>query len=194
MSVTLIRPAANPDAARWLLSTGVDWWDLVRYGPPGFEAYARVAFPQISETEDEEAAGPAADPVRTALSTLSAYTTTPTSGYAAIWEGWVSGDPAPKAPRIQVPHRTMLLFAGPVESLRDSPALAWYGAAVEVFQEPHLVWPEDRAWCLACEVDEEIEFTVGGSADALEGLARVLPGAVRPVQYGDPTQTYRDPA
>ncbi|RMB58715.1 hypothetical protein EAX62_11280 [Tessaracoccus antarcticus] len=23
---------------------------------------------------------------------------------------------------------------------------------------PHLVWPEDRAWCLACEVDEEIEF------------------------------------
>ena len=26
--------------------------------------------------------------------------------------------------------------------------------------EPHLVWPEDQAWCLACEVDEEVEFTV----------------------------------
>jgi hypothetical protein len=27
------------------------------------------------------------------------------------------------------------------------------------------VWPEDQAWCLACEVDEEIEFTVGCSLD-----------------------------
>ena len=86
----------------------------------------------------------------------------------------------------------MLLFTGPVDVLRDAPGLAWYGSAEGLYQEPHLVWPEDQAWCLACEVDEEIEFTVGCSAAAYQGLAEALPGAVRRVQYGDPVPTYRD--
>jgi hypothetical protein len=88
----------------------------------------------------------------------------------------------------------MLLFTGPVEALRDAPALAWYGSAAGVGQEPHLVWPEDQAWCLACEVDEEIEFTVGCPCEASQALARALPGAVRRVRYGEPAPMYRDPA
>jgi hypothetical protein len=86
-----------------------------------------------------------------------------------------------------------LLFTGPVGLLRDAPALAWYGSA-KGYQEPHLVWPEDQAWCLACEVDEEIEFTVGCSVDAFQGLAGALPGAVRRVHYGEETPLYRDRA
>jgi hypothetical protein len=88
----------------------------------------------------------------------------------------------------------MLLFTGPVQVLRDAPALAWYGSAAGVAQEPHLVWPEDHAWCLACEVDEEIEFTVGCSGETSQALARALPGAVRRVRYGEPAPVYRDPA
>jgi hypothetical protein len=87
----------------------------------------------------------------------------------------------------------MLLFTGPVGVFRDAPALAWYGSA-QGYQEPHLVWPEDQAWCLACEVDEEIEFTVGCSLDASQALDRTLPGAVRRVHYGEPAPLYRDPA
>jgi hypothetical protein len=87
----------------------------------------------------------------------------------------------------------MLLFTGPVEALRDASALAWYGSATGVGQEPHLMWPDDRAWCLACEVDEEIEFTVGCSGDASRALAQALPGAVRTVRYGEPAPMYRDP-
>ena len=86
----------------------------------------------------------------------------------------------------------MLQFTGPVEVLRDAPALAWHGAGRN-YQEPHFVWPEDRAWCLACEVDEEIEFTVGCADDASEALIEALPGAVRRVHYGDPAPLYRDP-
>jgi hypothetical protein len=89
-------------------------------------------------------------------------------------------------------YRAMLLFTGPVEALRDAPALAWYGSAAGVGQEPHLVWPEDQAWCLACEVDEEVEFTVGYSEEASQALARALPGAVRRVRYGEPAPMYRD--
>ena len=87
----------------------------------------------------------------------------------------------------------MLLFTGPVGAFRDAPALAWHGPA-QRYQEPHLVWPEDQAWCLACEVDEEIEFTVGCSLDASQALDRTLPGAVRRVHYGEPAPLYRDPA
>jgi hypothetical protein len=185
--VTEVRPAATLDAARWLLRSDVDWSDLVRYGPPGFDVYVRIAFAQ--DPEGVEGEDPA---LRLALATLATYTATPASGYAAIWEGW-GGEPSPEAPRVPIPHRAMLLFTGPVGVLRDAPALAWYGSA-RGYQEPHLVWPEDQAWCLACEVDEEVEFTVGCSVDASQALARALPGAVRRVGYGDPAPLYRDPA
>ena len=154
--MTELRPAADLEAARWLLRPEIDWWDLVRYGPPGFEAYLRIAFVDDPNALDGE------DPaLRHALATLAGHTTTPDVAYAAIWEGW-GGDPSPEAPRIPIPHREMLLFTGPVQVLRDAPELAWYGSA-QGYQEPHLVWPADQAWCLACEVDEEIEFSVGCS-------------------------------
>jgi hypothetical protein len=187
--MTDLRSAASGDPARWLLRDQAQWWDLVRYGPPGFEVYVRVAF--VQGAVDVEPAGeyPA---LRAALTTLAQYTATPATAYAAIWEGWAGRDPAPDAPLVDIPNRAMLLFTGPVEVLRDAPALAWYGSA-QGYQEPHLVWPEDRAWCLACEVDEEIEFSVGCSADAAEALARVLPGGVRRVRYGELAPLYRDP-
>ena len=183
--MTNVRPAASPDAAHWLLRPDVEWWDLVRYGPPGFDAYVRIAFAQ-DPAEGEDPA------LRLTLATLATYTTTPATGYAAIWEGW-GGGPSPQAPRVPIPHRTMLLFTGPVGVLRDAPALAWYGSA-QGYQEPHLVWPEDQAWCLACEVDEEVEFTVGCSLEASQALARALPGDIRRVRYGDPAPLYRDRA
>jgi hypothetical protein len=152
--------------------------------------YVRIAFAQDADGVDPAGEQPA---LRVALATLASYTATRASGYAAIWEGWIGRVPAPQAPRVQIPHRVMLLFTGPVGVLRDAPALAWYGSA-QGYQEPHLVWPEDQAWCLACEVDEEIEFTVGCSVDASQALARTLPGAVRRVHYGEPAPLYRDPA
>jgi hypothetical protein len=72
-------------------------------------------------------------------------------------------------------------LTGPVEALRDAAALAWYGSAAGIAQEPHLVWPGAQVWCLACEVDEEIEFIVGCSEEASQALARALPGAIRRV-------------
>jgi hypothetical protein len=195
MSVTEIRPAANAYPARWLLRSDVDWRDLVRYGPPGFEAYVRIALPDYSGPDAGNPPGKApADPIRAALTVLGSCTATPAQGYAAIWEGWVSMQPAPRAPRVAIPNRAMLLFTGPVEALSDAPALAWYGSLAGGGTAPHLVWPQDQAWCLACEVDEEIEFTVGCSEEAAQALARALPGAVRRARYGEPAPLYRNPA
>ena len=149
----------------------------------------RIAF--TDEAEEAEVTGEEPG-VRAALATLARYTAAPASAYAAIWEGWTSDGQIPDAPRVDIPHRTMLLFTGPVEVLRDAPALAWYGSAEGCYQAPHLVWPEDQAWCLACEVDEEIEFTVGCSVEGAQALASALPGAVRRVRYGESASLYRD--
>ena len=115
--MTEVRPADNADAAQWLLRSDVGWWDLVRYGPPGFDVYVRIAFAQ-DPAEGEDPA------LRLALATLATYTATPATGYAAIWEGW-GGVPPPEAPRVLIPHRAMLLFTGPVgiTQRRSSPGL-----------------------------------------------------------------------
>ena len=190
--MTEVRPAANADEARWLLDADVFWGTLVRYGPPGFDVYVRIAFAAATDEVDAEGDVEFPSSLRSALATLAAHTTTPATGYAAIWEGW--GGPPPDAPRVDIPNRAMLLFTGALDALRDAPALAWYGSAANTYQEPHLVWPEDRAWCLACEVDEEIEFTVGCSGAAAQALDRALPGVVRRVPYGEAAPLYRDEA
>ena len=180
-----MRAATSPVPGRWLLAADADWWDLVRYGPPGFEAYVRVAF--------ADDAGPGEDPTsRRALATLAEHTSTPSRGYAAVWEGWGPPPPPAPAPVLEIPQRTMLLFTGQVRALRDAPALGWGRSAMTCHQEPHLVWPEDHAWCLACEVDEELEFSVGCSEAAATALAQALPGVVRRVRYGEPAPLYRE--
>jgi hypothetical protein len=165
-----------------VLRRDVGWMDLVRFGPPGFAAYVRIALPSDREN----------DPVREALSVLAGHTTTPDVGYAAVWEGWIGTPPPPGPPRLRVPNRTMLLVTGPLEALRYAPALTWFGSADGHLQNPHLVWPEDRAWCLACEVDEEIELSVGCTEEAAEALAEAMPGRVRHVAYGAAGPLYRD--
>lgn len=191
--VTGIRPAADAGAAQWLLRPDVDWWVMVRYGPPGFPVYARIAL----RADDHDDAGvppgePAVDRVRTALEVLASCTATPSQTYVALWEGWVTPPPpAPAAPSVPIPNREMLLFTGPVRALRDAPSVLWYGTADRSAVEPHLVWPADRAWCLACEVDEEIEFSVGCSEDALLALDSAMPGAVRRARYGEQAPVYR---
>ena len=78
MKVTGIRPAADADAGQWLLRSDVDWWSLVRYGPPGFDVYARIGFPLDSEANADNPSGEApVDAVRAALAILGPYTTTP---------------------------------------------------------------------------------------------------------------------
>lgn len=148
----------------------------------------RFSDPEVGVAREDEA-----DAVRIALTALAGFTSTPDEGFAAVWEGW-GGEPYPQAPRVGIPNRAMLLFTGHVGALRDAPALAWYCRADATYQDPHLVWPQDQAWCLACEVDEEIEFTVGCTEAASQSLRRALPDAVRQVRYGEPAPLYRDPA
>ncbi len=107
---------------------------------------------------------------------------------AAIWEGygWVQGGsavgvlsagplgatvehPPPAfgpevmaAPRLELPGRAYLLFRGPVRGV-----LPFFAAGELGFwgQTPNLLWPADRTWCVATEID--LDSTVVGGPRAL---------------------------
>lgn len=184
-NVTDVRPTDESSAAAaaaWLLpSAQADWATFVRFGPPGFDCYVRVPFAAADDPGE-------ADAMADVLALLATASTTPDEAYAAVWEGWVGGGTMPDAPRLDVLNRMMLLFTGSVTALRHAPSLAWFGDTGH-WAEPHLLWPADRAWLVACDVDEEIGFTVGCSR---ERATRLQQHGAREVAYGSPVPMYRD--
>jgi hypothetical protein len=135
------------------------------------------------------------DAMRTVLETLADHTATPCVAFVGIWDGWGHGV-VPGAPSVLVADRRLLLFTGPVAAMRDAHQFVWATPGNEpdtgILTEPDLVWPDDHAWCLACDVDEEVEFSVGCSVAAADALTVALPGLVRRVDYGEGAPLLRD--
>jgi hypothetical protein len=123
---------------------------------------------------------------------LAAHTTTPGVSWFCLWEGygylhpggtqWLVSAPRsmrwrrlrlwwlrrslrrrqryPRAgPRVQLPGRAYLLFKGSVVRARG-----WEDG-------PNLWWPEDRAWCVASEIDFPYTY-VGGSKALIDDILR----------------------
>jgi hypothetical protein len=119
---------------------------------------------------------------------LAAETTTPDRCWFCLWEGYGSGsrrglaapgqplqlypDPIPpqvrRGPRVSMPVRDYFLLTGPIDSVTRSTVLADDG------QTPNLSWPEDRAWCVASEIDLPWTYVAGSKE-----LAGRLPSNVR---------------
>ena len=113
--------------------------------------------------------------------------------FFALWEGhgWVdcrgSTPPRPSGypveildrPRLELPHRSYLLFSGP---LTESPLFVDpHGVGP---QSPNLFWPADRSWFVATEIDFDSTIVAG----SVELVAAVLaePGLEAwPVGPGD---------
>ncbi|MCO7218292.1 hypothetical protein [Klenkia sp. PcliD-1-E] len=69
------------------------------------------------------------------------------------------------APRLSLPGRNYLLFAGPLRG-----ALAMGHQVTDdwvIPQSPNLLWPADRSWCVSSEIDFDSTL-VGGSAELIE--------------------------
>jgi hypothetical protein len=125
---------------------------------------------------------------------LRPWTTTPDQCWFCVWDGYgwdnvrvvtatrmdVAGQPGPpreargklpdpiraavrQGPRVRLPARDYLLYRGPVEA-----AVATVGLAGDQ-QTANLWWPEDRAWCVATEIDLPSTY-VGGQAGLIERL------------------------
>ena len=166
--------------ADWITHSDVPWNQLVTFGPDVFPAYARLRFipdptaPGQSENDARVGEGHPTDDeqLRTLVGALLDHTATPNDLYFCLWEGWgldggavyMRGDgtrtveppsfPAHvlAAPRVEVPHRSYLLFRGALTELgRWGAAERWPGSSAT--WAPAFVWPADRSWCVAKDVD-----------------------------------------
>jgi hypothetical protein len=112
----------------------------------------------------------------TLASLLATHTQTPDRCWFGIWEGW--GDlpylGSLRPPRLGLPGRDMILLSGP---LSEMPLVSFHYHAANVpgdelsnaYRSPSLWWPEDRAWCVATDVDLMSTY-IGASANCVADL------------------------
>ena len=99
------------------------------------------------------------------VSVLKGFTSTPERCCFCLWEGWgFLGDRLFKrAAKLKSPgDRRHLVFSGPLEGIRS-----FYERTFS--QSPNIWWPEDRAWCVATEIDS-VDTYVGGSKACIEQI------------------------
>ena len=87
---------------------------------------------------------------------LRRATGTPDSCWFGLWDGFGFLSETQRAGvSITAPHRRWLLYRGAVEQLAGS----FDDSSFD--QSANLVWPEDRSWCLATEIDGECTLVAG---------------------------------
>jgi hypothetical protein len=79
---------------------------------------------------------------------LAAHTATPERCWFGVWEGFGALAVPPDAAAFEIPGRRMLLLAGAVGAVATASL-----CTAPFWQSPNLWWPEDRAWCVATEID-----------------------------------------
>jgi hypothetical protein len=118
---------------------------------------------------------------------LAAHTDTPSECFFAIWEGWgwvhggnwlMSATGAEQVPaafteqerdqaRLVLPGREYVLLTGPLSTA--SQIGEPHGLRGFEPHSPNLMWPADRAWFVASEIDFDSTL-VGGAADLLQAI------------------------
>ena len=103
----------------------------------------------------------------TLVEVLRDFTSTPDNCYFCLWEGYGNIDKRiyKADSRVRAPGRDYLLFSGPFDAVmaflhRDGP---FWG------DSPNIWWPEDRAWCVATDIDLYDTY-VGGSQGCIEAI------------------------
>jgi hypothetical protein len=163
----VLTPCSDLSSADWIVSSDLPWERLVGFGPSGFAAYARVRFlpdPAFAgQSENDVDVDPAYsdnEQLRMLADVLAARTTTPQDCYVCVWDGYGEPRLAPAGPKVVVPHREYHLYRGPLGNAGDaSPTDMW----------PAFVWPADRAWCVARDVDPHWAG-IGADAQVIEQL------------------------
>ena len=93
---------------------------------------------------------------------LAAQTSTPDRCWFAVWEGWGGLEVPSGVPTVGTLHRRYYLARCPLSAARESVFGRFY-------QSASLWWPDDRAWCVATEVDFSWTY-VGGSTECITSI------------------------
>jgi hypothetical protein len=189
-SVVSIVPAGFPAYARiyhpaWKIQDGtrtpVRWTEVAKAN--NRVAHRQMQWPRImgdtyvhtnqpqsaaSELSFEEPSEGSLPPevARPLWQTLARYTTTAATCWFAVWEGFgCLRAEVRSAPSFDIPHRRLHLFWAAIEAIEASfcePPFYYH-------QSANLWWPNDRAWCVATEIDFMTTY-VAGPAEAIAAL------------------------
>jgi hypothetical protein len=85
------------------------------------------------------------------------------------WERSFPGDVLAQ-PRVCLPGRNYVLLEGPLDAVGEiGVRIHWRGEQHFEPHSPNLWWPDDRAWCVATDIDLDSTY-VGGSAALVRDL------------------------
>jgi len=104
-----------------------------------------------------------------ALATLAGALGADAALTVGLWHGYGFAYPH-RGPMLALPMREYVLYRGRLATLRDPGWLRTDGWAWAHGRTPNLVWPDDRSWFVASEID--FDSTVVGGSRAL--IERVL--------------------
>ncbi len=107
---------------------------------------------------------------------LAAHTRTPDDCSFALWEGWGFARHVRQPAKFAItddlrgghPVREYFLFHGPLSDVGDW-GTDFSGPGSSTAFEPAFVWPADRAWCVANDVDPHYAG-IGGDTALIEKL------------------------
>ncbi|MEU4670280.1 hypothetical protein AB0F91_20385 [Amycolatopsis sp. NPDC023774] len=168
---------SDTSAAAWLARAGTPGEQLLLFGPTGFEAYARLRFipdpehPGQAEADVQPPAGHESDidQARRALRELGRFTETPDECCFCVWEGYPDvKPPTGEVPLLTLPHRRYWVLRGALADLGEWENELGTGHPIA---PPAFVWPADRAWCFASDVDPHWAG-IGASSQAVESLVK----------------------
>ena len=135
---------------------------------------------------------------------LAGFTGTPDRCFFAVWEGYGQFSPGGMsvlsypggskalsppdevltAGRIKGIGRDYLLYTGPLSAIGSFFAGFWHDS-------PSIWWPEDRAWCVATDIDLDTTY-VGGAAGCIDALMNSPSFEVLPATIGAPVHMQAD--
>ena len=122
---------------------------------------------------------------RRLISVLRPRTTTPELCWFAIWDGFGRIAVSRESAKLMMPNRPMVLFSGPITG--------WIAHQERDLSEQSasLWWPEDRAWCVATDVDLMTTY-VGASEDCVHDLITTDELEAMPIVLDQPTTWDKD--
>ena len=206
-----LRHEPDVSVADWIVGADEDWWVLATQGPPGFDAYATVhlddersrgADPELVALATQIAASHTTTPQRAWFALWDGWGQV--SGGGRVYEqmdphrllGRLFRAPRPvettpafppqvmDSPRVHLQDRqSYLLFTGAVEDVGDWGARPPRPDWPADIPQAAFTWPEDRAWCIASDVDPDW-CTVGGSRALVDAVLAHPDLRAEPATYG----------
>lgn len=162
-----VEVSSESTPADWFsASLGEPWRDgsvgIAAIIPSGFEAYVRIDHATADERDEVHEGGLPHPAARRLVRVLASATASPDSCRMAVWNGWGDMPAAPEV--IHLPGRDYVLLSGAVNAAAEP--LWSHGGSTSHYQSPSLWWPDDRAWCVATEVDFAWTYVAGSESVA----------------------------